>query len=232
MAFDVYAGGFARFFAREWENVAQKHARESGMKYQMIHPAGDSGPAKWEEVQDAVSHWRAALKNGLRENAPTDLDWNEGRDTPYFTDRPGWDGYSALVLMAACIGCKEPFPDKLPKDALTSEVLTRTMSTNFQGGYRSITQVQLWLPGSFEFSFEFVDLCNQKTHVGSVQRLNKDIRELIASQGINEQQLATSLREAYEDEADFKKIAYFGLAVFSWLADEALKHRLPIMLSF
>jgi hypothetical protein len=232
MAFDVYAGGFARFYAREWENVAQKHARETGMEYQIIHAGGDSGPAKWEEVQEAVAHWRAALMNGLRENAPADLDWNEGRDAPYFTDRPGWDGYSALVLMAACVACKEPFPKKIPKDALASDILARTLSPNFHGGFRSITQVQLWLPGLFEFSFDFVDLCNQKTHVGSVQCLNTDLRELVSNQGLSEQQLATSLREAYEDGADFRKIAHFGLAVFSRLADEPLKHRLPIILSF
>jgi hypothetical protein len=151
---------------------------------------------------------------------------------PYFTDRPGWDGYSALVLMAAYTACKEPFPEKLPKDALTSEILTRTIAPDFRGGYRSITQVQLWLPGSFEFSFDFVDLCNQKIHVGSVQRLNKDLRDLMSVQGLTEQQIATSLREAYEDGADFKTIANFGLAVFMRIANDALKDKLPIMLSF
>jgi hypothetical protein len=37
MAFDICVGGFARFFAREWENVAQKWARETGTHYHRLN---------------------------------------------------------------------------------------------------------------------------------------------------------------------------------------------------
>jgi len=232
MAFDVYVGGFSRFYAREWENVAQKHARETGMRYQMIHAGEDPGPANWDEVQAAVEQWKAALKQGLRENAPADLDWDEGRDAAYFTDRPGWDGYAALVLLAACTASKSPCPDKLPEDALTSNIVVRSHAAAFQGGYRSITQVQLWLPGSYEFSFDFFDLCNQKVHIGSVKRLSRDLQALKEAHGLSNEQVANSLREGYADGAGFMPISIFGLAIFERLANEALEHRLPVLLSF
>jgi hypothetical protein len=232
MAFDVYVGGFSRFYAREWENVAQKHARETGMRYQVIHAGGDPGPAKWEEVQAAVEQWKTILRQGLRENAPPDLDWDEGRGAPYFTDRPGWDGYSALVVLAACAASKTPCPDKLPKDALTSDVVVRSHAAAFQGGFRSLTQVQLWLPGSFEFSFDFFDLCKQKMPIGSVKRLSRDLQALKEAHGLSDQQVATSLKEGYGDDSPFMPIAIFGLAIFERLANEAIQNRLPILLSF
>ena len=232
MAFDIYAGGFARYFAREWENVMQKTARERGMPYQMIRPDGDAGPAKWEDVQEGVQNWRAAIIQGLRDNAPADLDWDESRNAPYFTDRPGWDGYSALVLMAACAACEEPLPEKLPAEALASPVIERVNAPNFQAGYRSITQVQLWLPGSFNFGFEFVDLCNQKIFIGSVENLVKSLDALSQKGGFTEEEKATALRDNYDDQANCRTIARFGLAVFQGVARQALSHRLPMMLSF
>ena len=231
MSFDVYAGGFARYFAREWENVVQKHARETGMEYRMIRPGNDPGPAKWEDVQAAVGHWKAALKQGLGPNDPGDIDWNEGRDAPYFTDRPGWDGYSALVVMAACAACQEPLPERIAEDSLTSDVVMRAQAANFQGHYQAITRVQLWLPGSFEFSFDFVDLCNEKTHVGSLSRFVQELDVLMQVYGITEEQLAAA-QPGGKDDTEFLPVARFGLAVFRQVAGNALKSRLPMMLSF
>lgn len=65
MSFDVYVGGFARFFAREWEYVAQKWARETGTHYQMIGPDGPPQAANWDKVAEAVMHWKAAINKGL-----------------------------------------------------------------------------------------------------------------------------------------------------------------------
>ena len=52
-------------------------------------------------MSDAVTHWRAAINNGLGDNIETPIDWDESRDAPYFTDRPGYDAYGALLVWAA-----------------------------------------------------------------------------------------------------------------------------------
>ncbi len=65
MAFDVYVGGFSRYYAREWENAGQKSARENGAEYRMIGPDGPPQGADWQEVSEAVTHWLAAINNGL-----------------------------------------------------------------------------------------------------------------------------------------------------------------------
>jgi len=232
MAFDIYSGGFARFYAREWENVVQAEARKTGKEYRMIYAGDDPGPVDWKEVEEAVERWRAAIVEGLGDNAPEDLFWSESRTTPYFTDRPGWNGYSALVVMAACTACGEPLPEKLDEDALASDVVLRTYDPMLSDSFRSITQVQIWLPGGFDFSFDFVNLCNEKAHIGSVNRLNTDLAGLKIRQDISDAAISSIMRDGYSDSASVRTIATFGLAVFSHIAEKARENHLPILLSF
>src|SRR5262245_53261053 len=231
MSFDIYAGAFSRYYAREWENVAQRHARENGLSYQMIRP-DDSGPADWDEVKQVVQHWRQGIKEGLGENAPPDLDWSEERDSLYFTDRPGWDGYSALVLLAASTETGQPLPSRLAEDALASDVVAAAMAIKQKTHYRSIYQAQLWLPGSFDFSFSFVDLANEKIHIGSVRRLEHDLRHLQNARQISDADLAERVNGGIEDTSDTFAMGCFGLALFLRIAVAAREHRLPIMLSY
>lgn len=232
MAFDIYAGGFARYYAREWENVMQAHSRENGIEYQMVRPKGDSGPADWDEVAEAVGHWRGAMVRGLQEHAPADLDWSEDRSAPYFTDRPGWDGYSALVLLAACTACGEPLPERLPEDALASEIVLRTHDPELRNSFRAITMAQLWLPGSFDFSFDFPGLTDETTCITSVKVLVEDLDQLVVQNGIRPERIQELVRDGYPDDADFITLATYGLGIFSKVAKQALAHRLPIQLSY
>lgn len=232
MAFDIYAGGFSRFYARQWDNEAQAHAKETGTHYQMIYAGDDPGPADWDEIQEAVQDWRGAIINGLREHVPSDLMWSEEKSAPYFTDRPGWDAYSALIVMAACTACNEALPARLDEDALSSDLVMRTYDPQMRNAFRSITKTQIWLPGSFEFSFDFVDLGNEPVHVGSVKALNADLASICLKQGITPQDLESALQEGYADDADLKTLATFGLAVFTHIASKAQQNQLPILLSF
>jgi hypothetical protein len=83
---DIYLGSLTRYYAREWESIAQQAAREMGVEFQVIrqHDAPDaiSDP---EQIRPAVFAWREALSQGLAENLPTALDWDEGPASPYFT---------------------------------------------------------------------------------------------------------------------------------------------------
>ena len=231
MSFDIYAGAFSRFYAREWENAVQKHARETGMTYHMIRPS-DSGPENWDEVKQVVHRWRLGIKNGLGDNAPPDLDWSEERDSPYFTDRPGWDGYSALVVLAASTETGRPLPARLSEDALASDVVTSAVGIESRAQYRSIFGASLWLPGSFDFSFDFVDLSNKKIHIGSVRRLEHDLRNLQNARRISDADLAESIKGGVEDTGDTFAMGCFGLAVFLRIAGAAREHRLPMMLAY
>jgi hypothetical protein len=38
MGLDIYVGSLTRYYARDWETVVQKHARESGIKLTVVRP--------------------------------------------------------------------------------------------------------------------------------------------------------------------------------------------------
>jgi len=102
MAFDVYVGTMTRFYRRDWENVAQRMAREKGFKYNMVLSGGEPGPPlNAEVIRQAVDVWSQALTRALLEHGVGPVIWNESEKQPYFTERPAWEGYRALLLWAA-----------------------------------------------------------------------------------------------------------------------------------
>ena len=120
MALDVYVGTLTRYYTREWENVAQRQAREQGLKYTLISPDGP-----WDklekpdptEVSTVIERWREALNQGLGENISQPLSWDESANAPYFTDRPSYQGYSGLQLWAAYAAKSDAAaPTSLPKE--------------------------------------------------------------------------------------------------------------------
>ena len=180
MALDIYVGGFARFYAREWENVVQAGARQSGQHYQMISPGGPIQPANWDKVADAVNHWRTAINNGLGANLSQPLDWDESRAAPYFTDRPGYDGYGALVVWAAHTELGTTPPEAYSGEWFKDDAFKECTHPKQGQRYRPIICASLWLPGAFEFSFDFEDLTGTKAHICSNASLENALGELNA----------------------------------------------------
>ena len=232
MAFDIYVGGFARFFAREWENVVQKWARESGTHYEMIGPDGPPQPANWDEVAEAVSHWKAAINNGLGSNISTPIDWDESSDAPYFTDRPGYDGYGALLVWAAHAERGTKPPDSYSEEWYSDEAFLECSQPKRGQKYRPITCGSLWLPGEFEFSFDFKDLIGENVHICANSSLERSLRDLNRNTfGMSTDDLHDALKIDFGDNPSLEVLARFGLSLFQGLAEKSVEHHLPIIMS-
>ena len=50
-----------------------------------------------QRIPPAVLAWRSALSDSLGSKIALPLDWDEALEAPYFTGRPGWDGFGSLV---------------------------------------------------------------------------------------------------------------------------------------
>src|SRR5882762_9112728 len=86
MALDVYVGSLARYYAGEWENIAEKAARERGVQYQIGRPGASADLLKDpERIPPAVLAWRSALSDSLVSKIVLPLDWDEALEAPYFT---------------------------------------------------------------------------------------------------------------------------------------------------
>ena len=105
MGLDIYAGTLTRYYARNWKTVTQQWAEENGWGFHRITPEGqnaDGGEGLApSEAQEIAESWRdqilAAISQPGREYAP----WPEDNERPYYTDKPDWDAFGAMLLAAA-----------------------------------------------------------------------------------------------------------------------------------
>lgn len=260
MAFDVYVGSLTRFYRREWENVVQRSAREQGLEYRMIYAGGTPPPPPDAGVlQQAVQNWREMLNANLREQLPEPLWWDESQEAPYFTDRPGWEGYRGALLWAAYQ--EHPAmtrPRLLPADCAGDPAYERSVAYASLSKYGHLLTPSLWLPGDFDFVFEAPTLSSDKDRIGSTFALHRQMQQLQitidrepaesfstdappAAQAARPERPGLFARmfpkpkpaPVQPREPELLSVAAReGVRVFAELSRQACEHRLPMLLSF
>ena len=230
MALDVYVGSLTRYYAGEWENVSERTARERGTQFRIGRRvgSGDPEPDIQEILQDILT-WRVAL--GDRIAHP--LDWSEDLDAPYYTGRPGWDGFGSLVLWAAY--AEHPAmrrPASLPEEWDNDPVLVRSSVVSFRSRYSHLVRnVELWLPNPFEFTFEGEDVDGRRVVVGSTATLRRQLEDLnAATWKANADTVTIWGRDPPGDNAPLEQSARYAYAVLLDLAERSVELRLPMKL--
>ena len=236
MALDVYVGSLARYYAGEWENVAEKAARERGVQYQIGRPGGSTDRLKDpQRIPPAVLAWRSALSDSLGSKLALPLDWDEALEAPYFTGRPGWDGFGSLVLWAAY--AEHPAlrrPATLPEEWDNDPALMRSNVAGFRSRYSHLVRnVELWLPSPFEFTFEGEDIDGRRVVVGSTTTLRRQLDDPNgATWKADGNTVAGWCREPLAAEAPLELCARYAFAVLLDLARRAVEHKLPMKLDY
>ena len=97
MGLDIYAGTLTRYYTQNWKTAVQQFGEAHGIPVQIIRANPEEHPADEAEVLERVTEWRKHILNGLGITEPPL--WNEdANQTPYYTDKPDWDGITALQL--------------------------------------------------------------------------------------------------------------------------------------
>ena len=257
---DVYVGSLSRYYAGNWEDVGrrasgQQNARMLGIQVgkpfeRTIDP---------QQIRETVVNWRTVLSSALLRprQSPTflpafkgwrslyarprdplltrALDWDESDDAPYFADRMKWDGYASLLLLTAYAEHREfERPRQLPLHWSQDPALRASAANGHRGArYRQLVQPELWLPCTFEFTFEAVDPCGQKLLVGSSVALLAQLRDLaerIAGRTATEHRVEQT--EDSESPDDFERLARSALAIFLRLAERSVRQHLPMKLHY
>lgn len=231
MAFDVYVGPLTKYYRQDWENVAQRFARENGKTYRIIHAGGEPAPPlPVEDVRAMIEDWRSFLNEQLRSNLKSLLTWSEADDAPYFTDRPAWEGYTALLLWTAYTEHPElPKPVRLPESWVEDPAFKLSTSAERQTAAIQILKPNLWLPADFDFIFECPDLTGGTSTIGSTAALLTLLQKLRQSSFGND---GVSASDTIDEAQDFRSTARFAVDMFLELATKAEQHRLPMILSF
>jgi hypothetical protein len=237
MALDLYVGSLTRYYAHNWETAGQKWAREQGISHQTVRPTGAATEAEvvdTRQIQSAAIQWRSSLTQALGSNLVTPLDWDERPEAPYFTDRPAWDGYACLVLLAAYEEHPEfQRPKESTQDWSKDPAWLASTTKEFRTRYPSLLESEIWLPCDFGFTFKCQDLAGRDVVVGSSIPLLNELHEL---NGRTFQGKPDNLKEWRFEGAEFNgpfdKAAQFGLTLFLELTENSVEHHLPMKLDY
>ncbi|MBI3197534.1 MAG: hypothetical protein HYZ40_08490 [Rhodospirillales bacterium] len=222
MALDVYVGSLAHYYAGAGYRIAHADAAKDHVK----------DP---ERIHAAVLAWRTALSGFLGDNIPVPLDWDETPGAPHFTGQPGWDGLAALVLWAAY--AEHPSlrrPDTLSDEWENDLALARSNADGFRSRYSHLVRhVELWLPNSFPFTFDGVDVDGHRVVIGSSPTLRRQLADLNgATWKAGDGTVAGWRRKPPSDDASLEARARYGFAAMVEAAQRAVDLRLPMKLTY
>lgn len=236
MGLDVYVGSLARYYTGDWETLVQQRAREQGADSVVLRPSSPTKVPDPAEVGEMVERWREALNGVLSDYLQGEaLAWDESEAAPYFTGKPDWDGYAALLLLAAYEeNAETSWPQGVPRDWRRDPALQTSSAEDFRWSrYAALLAPELWLPQDFDFIFRFLELRGQEVLIGPSPLFLEQLRYL------NDRTFSASQRDLArwrtgeaEAETNFEASAKHGLAVFLDLAESSVEYRLPVKLDY
>ncbi len=243
MGLDVYVGSLTRYYARDWETIVQQAARRQGIQVQVMrpNPLPDEQIKNPAQIRDLVIEWRSKMQAELKgaELIDADLDWPEQPETPYFTDKPDWECFGAMTLLAAYEEEPKPiFGSRWPKTLKDSWArdpkLEARLKAPAPGRYSHLYGCMAWIPariknpvtgpmptgdpvmiGSAPVLLEQLELLNQQTYAGGPEDLVRWSREM-----------------PDPSETRFELKAKTGLGIFLNLTRLAVEHHLPMLLDY
>jgi hypothetical protein len=238
MGLDVYVGSLSRYYTGKWETIIQQYGRESGVNVQVVRTAEpergflgrliDRIRPKPDVGRD-VARWQAELSR----RAGVAVTWDDDPRREYFTDKPAWDCYGALLLWAAY---EERGATKYPETAekWDENPIFASLAGKADSKYcQLLANTEIWVPAEIHLPIAASTLAGDTAVVGSVGDLADQLRALNeASWKADEATISQWRQEGADYGAPLEQSARFGFAVFSQLAALAVQHRLPMKLDY
>ncbi len=237
MALDLYVGPLSRYHAGDWKTVGERMAEAQGLTYQVVGPDGpleeeeDSVPI--EEIEEAVEQWQQHLREVLIKAGEKGDLWVDKAEADYATDRPGWPGWTALILKYAhLLHPQFPEPAQVPlNDPLESDPAFVAASET-PGLFQVLSICELWIPGGFSFLFPGATLTGKKAMISSLGLMRTALDELCRLWGKDRTVLLTTTTDQPDSGTHFDEAALHGLVLFTRLTAAAEARGLPMILDY
>lgn len=240
MGLDVYVGSLVRYYTGDWETIVQQLGRETGVQVVVQRPPLPKptlldrlraffSPQGADAAARDIERWRRRLEHEIR--AP--ITWNEDPDAVYFTDKPVWDCYGALVLWAAYD--EQPQPNRpATAEGWSEDATYKAVSVDLKSRYRHlVSNTQLWLPVDFADPIGTYGVTGDAITVGSSVQLMRELEELNRrTWSAGDAQISQWRLDGAEYGAPLEVSAHFAYAIFYELARESVRRRLPMKLDY
>lgn len=238
MGLDVYVGPLSRYYTGQWETIIQQAARGSGLEVRVLRPTPQRRSIfrrLLEQLRPSlpfdqqVEQWQKEV-SGL---AGTPIEWDDRLDRDYFTDKPAWDCYGALLLKAAYDDQRATAYPATANDWSDNPILKES-SSNLDSKYSHLlNDTEFWLPAKFDWPFLAGTLGQTDVMIGSTIALLEQLQRLNESTWkASDEAITDWRREGAAFGAPFENSAQFGFAVFYELTQLAVQHRLPMKLDY
>jgi hypothetical protein len=239
---DIYAGPVTRYATGDWLTIVQQAGAATGTIVRVLRPDEPAAPRHPDETAAAVTVWRHNLLAALD---ATDNDWDDNPDAPYETDKPDWDGYGAVILLAAY----NERPDLAPGATIAGDadrrVIAPTLPRDYQQApaYQAASQAPQRYPTLLHGAewclpistgpavFEAPTPAGARIRMGHVEQLLAELHNLNRQTvQLSPAALATARRHPPARGAPVADVAPFGLATLTALAEfAAVNHTCWIM---
>ncbi len=261
MGLDIYAGTLTRYYAQNWKTVTQQWAEENGYSFNRITPGGDGGCEGDEEamspaeIQECMERWRDNIVGDIsRIRQGSCASWQEDNEKPYFTQKPDWDAFGAMLLVAACSVYGEPVPAVIPKNfRFTEHPLIVRLAQDEERVWSLVRDTDWWLPLEDSIMFGATLPNGSEETVATTGGLRRELEALndLAWQADEKEILDWSRKEGYpvdgeigsdggfvisddseHTEYDTQSLAKFSFSVFYQALLFSEKNRVPILLDY
>lgn len=183
MGLDIYSGTLTRYYCRNWKTKVQRIAEESDFDCTLIDECVNKivpieNPEEISEVHKSVCQWIDSIAHGIDSRLTTPL-WDERSDIEYYSDKPDWTAFGALVLVQACCLLKRRIPEYIvtPWSAYEDDIVNEARE-KINDYFSLLDGVSFWLPIPEEGIYS-THLPNGKdVLISTVALLKKELTEL------------------------------------------------------
>ena len=256
MGLDIYAGTLTRYYSHNWKTVVQQWAEENGYRFQRITP--ENGPISEEEemtpeeIQEFVENWRDQLLDSLSYgNEEPYKGWEESMETPYYTDKPDWDAFGAMLLAAACGTYDMEIPSIIQKNRdFMEHPAVRRLAEDPEKMWSLFRGATWWIPLSEGFMFRGPLPAGDEAMIGTIGALRMELERIneLMWQADEETILQWTETEGYPQDGqvtdgvlemqeentwyDTQSLAKFAFSIFYRALLFSEKYQVPILMDF
>lgn len=235
MGLDIYGGTLTRYYSGQWKTIMQLADRPGEPPTLVVRPPGSLIDSDAERTRERIVAWRTKVQGDIQKaGALRDpFDWPEGMEQPYFTDKPDWPSFGAMVLLAAYTEREHALP-KVLAESWEQDPILRAIDSSSEPTYGHLYFVEMWFPVSDMAVFNTASPINKPIRIGSLPWLLHHLRDLNSRTFQLTESEVEDLRVDVPLPSDrtFEPLARAGLGITLHIALKSMRSRVPVLLDY